>query len=242
MKHFLARIAAVWALLCFSITLLVIVIPIWIVGFWKEPKRSVYSHVIFVAWMDLFFLLIGIKRIIKGREHFSGSQPFVIVCNHNSFMDVPLSSGSIRDTHKTIAKIEMAKIPVFGIIYKRGSVLVDRKNDRSRKDSFSKMKAVLNNGFHMCIYPEGTRNKTDEALQPFQDGAFRLAVDTQTPILPAVIFNTRDVMPQEKGFYFWPKTVEMHFLPPHSPINKTSTQLKTEVHGEMKKYYELHTA
>ena len=239
-KNILARIAAFWALLCFVITLLLVVIPISIVGLWKEPKRSVLSHKFFVAWMDVFFFLIGIRRVIKGREHFRGKQTYVIVCNHNSFMDVPLSSGSIRNTHKTIAKIEMAKIPVFGIIYKRGSVLVDRKSDRSRKESFNKMKEVLKMGFHMCIYPEGTRNKTGESLQPFQDGAFRLAVDTKTPVLPAVIFYTRLVLPQHKGFYFWPHRVEMHFLPPHFPENKTALELKTAVHEEMKKYYEAH--
>ena len=74
----------------------------------------------------------------------------------------------------------MAKIPLFGLIYKTGSILVDRKNEKSRRDSFIKMKEVLDMGLHMCIYPEGTRNTSSEPIKPFHDGAFRLAVDQRT--------------------------------------------------------------
>src|SRR5439155_14872246 len=109
-------------------------------------------------------------------------------------MDVPLTSPGIPGANKTIAKIEMARIPLFGMIYKRGSVLVDRKSEESRRKSFNKMKEVLQMGMHMCIYPEGTRNKTNEPLQRFHDGAFRLAVETKKDIMPAVIFYTNKVL------------------------------------------------
>ena len=66
-------------------------------------------------------------------------------------MDVPLSSPGIPGANKTIAKAGMAKIPLFGLIYKSGSVLVDRKNEQSRKASYSKMKEVLALGLHMCF-------------------------------------------------------------------------------------------
>lgn len=239
-KNILGRVYAFWALLCFIATMLIALIPVAFAGLWKEPKRSVISHHTFAIWMDVFFMLIGVRRVIKGRAHFKRGENYVIVCNHNSFMDVPLTSGSIPGPNKTIAKIEMAKIPLFGIIYKRGSVLVDRKNEQSRKESFSKMKDVLKMGLHMCIYPEGTRNKTGEPLQPFHDGAFRLAVDTGTPVLPALLFYTKIVLPQRKFFYAWPHRVEMHFLPPVYPEQKTTQQLKQELHEVMRKYYVAH--
>ena len=53
------------------------------------------------------------------------------------------------------------------------------------------MKDVLKKGMHMCIYPEGTRNRSNEPLKKFYDGAFKLAVDTGTSIIPSLIFNTR---------------------------------------------------
>lgn len=239
-KNILGRVFALWALLCFAVTMLLVLVPVSIAGFWNEPKRSHVSHYLFALWMDVFFFLVGIRRVITGIKHFRHGENYVIVCNHNSFMDVPLSSGSIPGTNKTIAKIEMARIPLFGIIYKRGSVLVDRKSERSRKESFTKMKEVLAMGLHMCIYPEGTRNKGTDAIQPFHDGAFRLAADTGKPIIPTVIFFTKTVLPQHKPFYFWPHRVEMHFLPPHVPAQKTVQELKAEVYGEMKKFYTAH--
>jgi 1-acyl-sn-glycerol-3-phosphate acyltransferase len=206
----------------------------------KEPARSHLSQRIFNLWMDVFFVLSGVRRIIKGREHFRPGENYVIVCNHNSFMDVPLTSGSIPGTTKTIAKIEMVRIPIFGVIYKRGSVLVNRKSEQSRKESYLKMKDVLRRGFHMCIYPEGTRNKGREPLQPFHDGAFRLSVDTHKPVLPAVLFYTNTVLPRHKPFFFWPHRVEMHFLPPVFPEGKTAAELKAAVHEQMKKFYLEH--
>jgi 1-acyl-sn-glycerol-3-phosphate acyltransferase len=234
-KEILGRIFALWAAIVFIGSILIIAIPVWIVGLWKEPKRTAMVFKIFEPWMTFFFVFSGVRRIIKGREHFKKGENYVVVCNHNSFMDVPLSSVAIPPPNKTIAKSEMAKIPVFGLIYKRGSVLVDRKSEESRRSSFVKMKAVLNMGMHMCIYPEGTRNKTSQPLQRFHEGAFKLAVETKKKVIPSLIFNTNKVLPR-KPFFFWPQPVEMHFLPPVDVEGKTSHQLKEEVFGIMKDY------
>jgi 1-acyl-sn-glycerol-3-phosphate acyltransferase len=234
-KEILGRIFALWAAIIFSASLLIVAIPVWITAIWPEPKRTIVFFKIVHVWMDFFFTFSGVRRIIKGREHFKKGQNYVVVCNHNSFMDVPLSVAAVLPANKTIAKIEMAKIPVFSLIYKRGSVLVDRKSEESRRRSFLKMKAVLDMGLHMCIYPEGTRNRTSEPLQRFHDGAFKLAVETQKQIIPAVIFYTSKVLPR-KRFFFWPHKVEMHFLPAVSVENKTSQQLKEEVFEIMKSY------
>lgn len=239
-RNILGRVFALWALLVFTVSLLLVFIPIWATGLWKEPKKTVLVFKIFNVWMTFFFVLIGVRRIIRGKNNFKKGQAYVVVCNHNSFMDIPLSSPGIPGPNKTIAKIEMSRIPLFGMIYKRGSVLVDRKNEESRRTSYTKMRDVLNMGLHMCIYPEGTRNKTSEPLQRFHDGAFKLASETDKSIIPAVIFHTKKVLPTTKKFFFWPHKVEMHFLPAVSPSGKTSQQLKEEVFRLMKDYYLNH--
>ena len=236
-KNVLGRIFALWALLVFTSTLLAICLPIWLISFQKEPKRTISIFKIFNVWMKVFFVLIGVRRIHKGRENFKKGENYIVICNHRSFMDVPLSSPGIPGANKTIAKAEMAKIPLFGLIYKSGSVLVDRKNEQSRKASFNKMKEVLQMGLHMCLYPEGTRNKTDEPLQRFHDGAFKLAVDTQKQIIPAVIFYTNIVLPRNKTFFFWPHKVEMHFLDPIAVENRTVEEIKSEAFEVMRNYY-----
>ena len=236
-KNVLGRVFALWALLVFASTLLLICLPVWLISFQKEPERTISIFRIFNVWMKVFFVFTGVRRIFKGRENFQRGENYIVICNHRSFMDVPLSSPGIPGANKTIAKSSMAKIPLFGLIYKSGSVLVDRKSEQSRKASYSKMKEVLQMGLHMCLYPEGTRNKTDEPLQRFHDGAFRLAVDTQKQIIPAVIFYTNIVLPRHKTFYFWPHKVEMHFLPPIPVNNRLVEEIKQEAFETMRNYY-----
>ncbi|HEX2684784.1 MAG TPA: lysophospholipid acyltransferase family protein [Ferruginibacter sp.] len=187
--------------------------------------------------MNVFLTLIGCPVRITGKSNFKKGQTYIVACNHNSLMDVPLTTPYIPGPNKTIAKIEMAKMPVFGMIYRRGSVLVDRKSDESRRKSLDDMKKVLALGIHMCIYPEGTRNKTGQPLKSFYEGAFRLASDTGTAIIPAIIFNTGTVLPSSKKFFLWPKPLYMHFLEP-IPVtkNEDATKLKEKVFKVMWNY------
>lgn len=236
-KNILGRVFAFWALLVFSGTLLFIAIPVWLISFQPEPKKTISIFKIFIIWMKVFFVLTGVKRIFKGKEHFKKGENYIVICNHRSFMDVPLSSPGIPGANKTIAKSGMAKIPLFGLIYKSGSVLVDRKSEQSRKASYTKMKEVLQMGLHMCLYPEGTRNKTNEPLQRFHDGAFKLAVETQKQIIPAVIFYTNIVLPRNKTFYFWPHKVEMHFLEAIPVKDRLAEDIKQEAFEKIRDYY-----
>jgi 1-acyl-sn-glycerol-3-phosphate acyltransferase len=241
LKNFLAKIFAIWALIIFVATLLPVTLLMWIIGLIDEPKRTEIFRVVSQIWMRIFFLFTGCGLKIKGKKNFVCGEKYIVTCNHNSFMDVPVTTPFIPGANKTIAKAEMAKIPLFGLIYKRGSVLVDRKDKNSRRDSFIKMKNVLNLGMHMCIYPEGTRNKTDLPLALFHDGAFRLAVETGTAIVPALLFNTKKILPPGKSFYFWPAKMEIHFLPaiPVHPGDNYET-LKENVYQLMSRYYDTH--
>ena len=102
------------------------------------------------------------------------------------------------------------------------------------------MKQALEIGYHMCIYPEGTRNRTDQPLKKFYDGAFKLATDTGHAIIPAVIFNTKKALPANRFFYFLPHRLSIHFLPPVDPANLSSDELKDKVHQIMSNYYVAH--
>jgi 1-acyl-sn-glycerol-3-phosphate acyltransferase len=213
----------------------------WFIELVKEPRRTYIFRVTSKIWMRFFFFTTGCSLKIIGKKNFKPGENYIVICNHNSLMDVPLSTPFIPGANKTIAKAEMAKIPVFGLIYKRGSILVDRKDKNSRRDSFMKMKEVLKMGLHMCIYPEGTRNKTTMPLKEFHDGAFKLAVECESSILPALIFNTRKALPPGKSFFFWPSKMELHFLPPVK-INKEDDfeMVKRDLHRIMSEYYVSH--
>ncbi len=239
-KNILGRIFALWAIIVFCISMFFVWIPVWIISDYKEPERTIGIFKIFNVWMKFFFVLTGIRRIFKGKENLKEGENYIVICNHSSFLDVALASPGIPGPNKTIAKIEMSRIPLFGAIYKSGSILVDRKSEKSRKRSYVKMKEVLEMGLHMCIYPEGTRNKTSEPLQRFHDGAFKLAADTGKAIIPAVIFYTNKVMPANKTFYFWPHKVEMHFLDAIIINGKSAEELKQTSFDVMRDYYMQH--
>jgi 1-acyl-sn-glycerol-3-phosphate acyltransferase len=211
-RNILGRIFTVWGGIVFVSSMLIFLFPIWATGILPEPKRTAWVIRFCRMWMAIFFPLSGVRLTIKGRSVFKKGENYIVVCNHNSLMDVPLTSPGIPGANKTIAKIEMSKVPLFGIIYKRGSVLLDRKNDESRKASYNEMKQVLAQGMHMCIYPEGTRNKTNDPLKTFHDGAFKLSFDTGKKIIPCLIRGTRNMLPLDKTFFFWPGKASMEFL------------------------------
>jgi len=237
-REILGRIFALWALIVFAPTLLLVLIPIMLTRLIPDPRGVEVFRKISKAWMRSFLTLIGCWLEVSGKEKIKGIGPAVVICNHNSLMDVPVTTPFIPWANKTIAKASMAKIPLFGIIYQRGSVLVDRTKESSRRDSYGKMKAVLDAGMHMCIYPEGTRNRTDQPLKTFHDGAFRLALETKKPLVPAVIFNTRKILPPGKPFYLMPHRLYMDFLDPIFPQpGDTIDSLKARAHEAMAAHY-----
>jgi 1-acyl-sn-glycerol-3-phosphate acyltransferase len=241
LKNLFSKIFAFWAIIIFVITLLPVSFLIWIIGMEKEPERTKLFRQISLVWMRIFFFLTGCGLKVVGKTNFKRGKNYIITCNHNSYMDVPVATPFIPRANKTIAKAEMAKIPLFGLIYKRGSVLVDRNDRKSREESFKKMKNVLSMGMDMCIYPEGTRNKTQLPLKDFHSGAFRLAIETETDIIPALIFNTKKVLPAGK-FYFWPARMQLHFLTPVKVSRGENYEfLKEKIYRMMSEYYEAHS-
>jgi 1-acyl-sn-glycerol-3-phosphate acyltransferase len=183
-------------------------------------------------------ILCPVKR--KGKNNFKKGENYVVIINHNSLMDIPVSTPWIPGPNKTLAKVEMSRIPLFGIIYKAGSILVDRKRENSRRESIMHMQETLEMGIHLCLYPEGTRNKTSAPMQPFYDGAFITAVRAQKPIMPGIIFNTGKVLPHDSKGWAWPMPLYIHFLEPVSTKGMTLEdvpELKQRLHEIMKNYY-----
>lgn len=198
-----------------------------------EVEGQRYFIAVSKVWMRFWLFLVGCPLKISGLQNFSPGENYVVTFNHNAFLDVPLSAPFIPGGNKTIAKDSFAKIPIFNWFYKRGAVLVNRKSEASRVRSFELMKEVLRKGMHMCIYPEGTRNRTGKPLKDFYDGAFKLAIDAKKEILPCIITGTTKAMPIDKTFYLLPTKLKMYFLPPVSSTDKTAHDLKTEVYNLM---------
>lgn len=237
LKEIAGRIWAVWAIISFVVTFFIIFIPSMFTYLLPDPRGAAVFTGIAKIWMSVWLRLVGCPLKVSGKENFKKGQPYIVTCNHNSLLDVPISAPFVPGANKTIAKTSFTRIPLFGWFYRKGSVLVDRNSDASRRKSFEEMKAVLRKGMYMCIYPEGTRNRTADPLKKFYDGAFKLAVETRTSIIPALIFNTKKALPVNKSFYFIPYKLRIHFLEPVRSEGLTAEQLKEKVFLLMKDYY-----
>ncbi len=229
-KNIFARIWAVWGLISFLSTFLVIFLPSMCCYFFKDEKKG-QAYFIWISkiWMRIWLFLIGCSLKVSGKENLEKNQNYIVVFNHNTMLDIPLSCPFVPGANKTIAKDSFAKIPLFGTFYKRGAVLVNRKSEKSRTKSYEMMKTVLNDGMHMCIYPEGTRNRSNELLKTFYDGAFKLSIDSKKEIIPCIMKGTKEAMPIHKFMYLLPTKLSMQFLPPIASENLSAKELNKKV-------------
>ena len=234
LKNIFGRIWAFWGLVSFVATFLIIFIPSMLSYLFKDEVKG-QNYFIWVSrvWMQswLYMILCPVKVI--GREYFEKNKTYVIVYNHNAFLDVPLSAPFVPGGNKTIAKSSFGKVPIFGWFYKRGGIMVDRNKENSRVKSYEEMRATLKKGIHMCIYPEGTRNRTGTPLKTFYDGAFKLAIDAKKEIIPCVIIGTNKAMPVKKSFYLLPTRLKMIFLPSVSSEDIDTKTLNQKVYDIM---------
>ena len=168
--------------------------PLFIWAFLQEQVKSgnlIYK--ISRVWADAFFFFTGIKHWNIYEEEHNNDKEYIFVSNHISYLDIPMMMKVIRGQNvRILGKAEMNKIPVFGSIYKRGAVSVDRQSPDARAESVKKLVEFIRKRISVFICPEGTFNMTHEPLKSFYDGAFKIAIETQKPIRPILFLDTYD--------------------------------------------------
>ncbi|MEO8823379.1 MAG: lysophospholipid acyltransferase family protein [Ginsengibacter sp.] len=144
-------------------------------------------------WTDAFFFMVGISYSNIDEEAHDNNNEYIFVSNHISYLDIPMMMKIIRRQKvRILGKSEMNRIPVFGAIYKRGTVSVDRSSTRARYKSMNELINFINKKISVFICPEGTFNTTHRPLKAFYNGAFRIAIKTQKPVLPILFLDTYD--------------------------------------------------
>jgi 1-acyl-sn-glycerol-3-phosphate acyltransferase len=183
------------------VVLMIIVLPFIVLPFLLGEKLGgKIAYVSLMVWSYAYCSSIGIRYRCIDKHKVDKKQSYIYTCNHNSFMDSPAIVATIPGQFRPLGKVEMNKIPIFNLIYRHVVVMVDRSSPESRRASLNAMKAKLRQQISVLIFPEGSMNRTSQTLTPFYDGAFRLAIETQTPIMPVVLVGTRQVMPRAKNF------------------------------------------
>lgn len=120
---------------------------------------------------------------------------YIIMCNHSSHYDIPLTAAALPYSIRMMAKKELFKVPFWGSAMKASEFLsIDRDNKKQALKDLKKAKKILENGIVLWISPEGTRSK-DGKLGPFKKGGFRVALDMQATIIPVGIKGSHEILP-----------------------------------------------
>lgn len=156
-------------------------------------KEKWYPYFFKLAQLWAWFILIGMgfrtKIIYHQKPQMDKS--YLFVANHTSMVDIMLMLVSVKNPFVFVGKKELAKIPLFGFFYKRTCILVDRNSARSRHAVFLRAQRRLQQGLSICIFPEGGVPEEHIVLDEFKDGAFRLAINHQIPIVPLAFLDCK---------------------------------------------------
>lgn len=189
---------AILALL-FAILYLIIGIPVlfveWIIGKFNRQAADI-SQLRMVQWAFRVILFIcGTKLTIIGEENVPKDQPVLYIGNHRSYFDIIITYSRCPRLTGYVAKDSMKKVPLLSTWMTRLHCLFINRSDV--KEALKTILAGIDNiknGISMCIFPEGTRNKTDDLMLPFKEGSFKIAEKSGCPIIPMAITNSADVL------------------------------------------------
>ncbi len=215
LKRIINSVYSIYALMYFLLLGVTAIVFYLLVSWMTDKQRLLWAYKYNWIWLNLFCLGTGIKIVREGIQHKDSNQTYVIISNHSNMLDILVTGGGIVHPFKPLFKKELFKVPVMGMVFKILGLPVDRSSPESRRKSYKLMLDTIQNGISVLIFPEGTRNRTDEPLKPFYDGAFRLAIESKVPILPIVITGIRELQPVE-SWRLYPGIIKMKVLEPVS--------------------------
>ncbi|XP_074653967.1 1-acyl-sn-glycerol-3-phosphate acyltransferase alpha-like [Tubulanus polymorphus] len=198
----------------------IVLVPICLV----RPKNiDNYRFIRFLLKTSL--KLFNIKTEVRGGEHLQTDKPYIIVCNHQSSLDLIGMMDIWPDRCTTIAKKVLKFAGPFGLTaYLSGTIFIDRLNHERAKGTMDETaKKIKNDKIKVWIFPEGTRNN-DGAMLPFKKGAFHLAVQAQIPVMP-VVFSSYSGFLSKKPRKFGTGKVIITCLPPVSTDGLNSSDV-----------------
>ncbi len=184
----------IWFYILLAVPIL-IMFPFLLISILKKEWYGAFFKLARV-WATVILFGMGFIPKIKRDTTYEKGKSYMFVSNHTSMTDIMLMLYLVKNPFVFVGKKELSKIPLFGFFYKRTCILVDRKNPKSRHEVFQSAQARLNQGFSICIFPEGgVPDDMSIVLDTFKDGAFRLATDHDLPIAPMTFHDNKKRFP-----------------------------------------------
>jgi 1-acyl-sn-glycerol-3-phosphate acyltransferase len=193
MKYFLYPLYILWRIWFYLLIIIPIIFmsPLLILSILKE---SWYPYFFKIArlWGNIILYGMGFYPKTKFSSPIDENKSYMIVANHTCMTDVMLMLNIVKNPFVFVGKKELSRYPIFGFFYKRTSILVDRKSSKSRIEVFKRAQHCISQGLSICIFPEGkVPDDKSIILDEFKDGAFKLAIEHQLPILPLSFLDNK---------------------------------------------------
>ena len=192
MKSVFSFFFKLYLAILFIVTLLIFYLPILILLFREDTKKKAFP--IFVFWSRLICLLAGYR--VKPKFAYEVPEaPFVLIANHTSFLDIVfLYLLFPKHPFLFLGKAELLKVPLVKTFFKRLHIPVYRKRGPNAKKAIEAADKAIKNGWCVIIFPEGgIKENLVPTLQPFKDGAFRLAKNNSVPLVPITFMNNHEL-------------------------------------------------
>lgn len=183
---------------------------------YRKKIRWIYR--INAVVMHLWSPLTGMRFESVHADSVRKPGPFIAIGNHYSLLDMFACAHSLAIPGKPLVKRELLGVPILGWLFRMAAIPVDRGDAACRRASLERMEAELKQGVSLLIFPEGTRNRSEDPLGPFRDGAFRLSAATNTPVVPVLLLGARSLSHTDK-LVFRPGKIVLHYLDPMHPAD-----------------------
>ena len=179
----------IWFYIMLGVPIL-IMFPFLFISILRE-KWYPYFFVLARIWAKCILFGMGFRTKVVYEQRPVKGKSYMFVANHTSMTDIMLMLSIVKNPFVFVGKKELSKIPLFGFFYKRTCILVDRNSSKSRMEVFDRAQKRINQGLSICIFPEGGVPDESVLLDDFKDGAFRLAIEHQLPIVPLTFYDNK---------------------------------------------------
>ncbi|MBT1702148.1 lysophospholipid acyltransferase family protein [Chryseosolibacter indicus] len=174
-------------------------------------------------WARLLFFFIALPYKVVYESKLDGKKQYIFCPNHFSYIDIP-SMGLNHHNTIFVGKSEINKVPVFGYMYSKLHITVDRTKLKSRYTTLVKTKEALDEGKSLVVFPEGgIVTEKEPVMGKFKDGPFRVSIEKQIPIVPVTIPYNWIILPPNEFLLNW-KPMKVIF---HRPIDPSKYTLDT---------------
>jgi len=206
-------------------------------SYFSKNFRSAVDQIMLI-WSQRLLALINVEVKVEGRENLptDKQRPIIVMCNHSSLYDIPISAVALNTSLRMLAKKELFKIPVFASAIRRGEfVSIDRQNHYQSIKDLQIAKLKMLDGIRLWVAPEGTRSR-DGKLARFKRGGFHLALETQALIVPIVIKNVHRVQAGNELTLYLNQRVDVEICDPIDARHyskETRSQFVDDVRNKM---------